>query len=224
MRAMPVTCAAMRRLALLVVAGLVVLLLVVAQLVLPGIAAHQLRDRFARSGKVISVDVSAFPAIELLWHHADRVDLHLASYHTTTGGLGHVLDQASEAGTVNATVDVLNTGLVTLRHATMRKRGDELTGTATLTDSDLQAALPGFNVHPVASGGGKLVLQGTALGLTADATLSAQNGVLRIAPDVPLLAGLLTITVFQDPDVSVQGVGANSVPGGFSVFASARLR
>jgi hypothetical protein len=214
----------MRRLALLVVAGLVVLVLVVAQLVLPGIAAHQLRDRFARSGKVISVDVSAFPAIELLWHHADRVDVHLASYRTTTGGLGHMLDQAADAGTVNATVDVLNTGLVTLRDATMRERGDVLTGRATLTDSDLEAALPGFDVHPVASGDGKLVLQGTALGITADATLSAENGVLRIAPDVPLIGGLLTITVFEDPHVDVQGVGASSVAGGFSVFASARLR
>jgi hypothetical protein len=106
----------------------------------------------------------------------------------------------------------------------LRKRGDVLTGRATLTSTDLQAALPGFDVHPVASGGGKLVLQGTALGLTADATLSAQDGVLRIAPDVPLIGGLLTITVFQDPHVSVEGVGASSIPGGFSVFASARLR
>lgn len=217
-------CASMRRLALLVVAGLVVLVLVVAQLVLPGIAAQQLRDRLARSGRVISVQVSAFPAIELLWHRADSVDVHLASYHTTTGGLGRLLGQAAEAGTINATVDVLNTGLVTLRGATMRKRGNALTGSATLTDADLQAALPGLNVHPVASGGGKLVLQGTVLGFTADATLSAQTGALRIAPDVPLLGGLLTITVFADPQVSVQGVGATSVPGGFSVSARARLR
>jgi hypothetical protein len=97
-------------------------------------------------------------------------------------------------------------------------------GRATLTRADLQAALPqGLQVQPVASGGGKLVLQGSAFGLTADATLSAQNGALEIAPDVPLLGGFLTLTVFRDPHVDVQGVGASSIPEGFSVFANARL-
>jgi len=203
----------------------VVLLLVVAQLVLPGIAAQRLRDRLARSGRVISVSVSAFPAIELIWHQAGQVDVHLASYRSRTpAGLGHALDQTSQAGTVNATIDELDTGLVTLRDVTLRKRGDVLSGSAILTEANLQAALPsGLDVQPVASGNGKLVLQGSAFGLTADATLSAQNGAVQIAPDVPLVGGLFTFTVFRDPHVDVQGVGASSVPGGFSVFASARL-
>jgi hypothetical protein len=214
----------MRRIVLLGAVGLVVLLLVVAQLVLPGIAARRLRDRFARSGKVISVHVEAFPAIELLWHQAGEVDVHLASYHASTGGLGHALDQTAQADTINATIDELGTGLVTLRDVTVRKRGDVLTGRATLTDADLQAALPsGLAVQPVASGDGKLVLQGSAFGLTADATLGARSGALEIVPDVPF-GGLFTITVFDDPNVDVQGVGASSITGGYSLFASARLR
>jgi hypothetical protein len=214
----------MRRIALFGVV-FVVLLLVVAQLVLPGIAAQRLRDRLGRSGRVISVSVEAFPAIELLWHQAGKVDVHLASYHTNAGGLGQSLDQTGQVGTVDATIDELNTGLVTLRNVTLRKRGDALTGRAILTQANLQAALPaGLEVEPVASGNGKLVLQGSALGLTADATLSAQDGALQIAPDVPLLGALLTITVFRDPDVDVQGVGASSIPGGYSMYASARLR
>lgn len=199
-------------------------LLAAAQLLLPGIAAEQLSDRFARSGKVLSIHVEAFPAIELLWHQAGRVDVHLASYHATTSHLGHTLDQTVDAGTVNARVDELNTGLVTLRDVTVRKRGDLLAGKALLTEADLQAALPpGLQVQPVASGGGKLVLQGSALGFSADATLSSQNGALQIAPDVPVIGGLLTLTVFRDPHVDVQGVGATAVPGGFAVSASARL-
>ena len=145
-----------------------VVVLVVLQLVLPGIVARQLRDRFSRSGKVISVQVDAFPAIELLWHHADRVDVHLASYRASTGGLGKQLDQTAEVGTVDVTVEDLNLGLVTLRDATLRKRGDVLSGRATLTEADLRAALPpGLDVQPVASGDGKLVLQASALGLSA---------------------------------------------------------
>jgi hypothetical protein len=215
----------MRRIAL-VGLGLVVLLLVVAQLVLPGIAAQRLRDRLARSGRVISVSVEAFPAIELLWDQAGRVDVHLASYRASgTVGLGHALDQTASVGTVNATIDELDTGLVTLRDVTMRKRGNVLTGTALLTQANLQAALPpGLEVEPVSSSDGKLVLQGSALGLTADATLSAQDGALQIAPDLPLIGGLLTVTVFRDPDLDVQGVGASSVPGGYSMYASALMR
>jgi hypothetical protein len=207
-------------------AALVVVLLVVAQLVLPGIAARRLRDRLARSGRVVSVHVDAFPALELLWHHAGEVDVHLASYHAgTPAGLGRALGQTGEAGTINATIDELNTGLVTLRGVTLRKRGSVLSGRATLTDADLRAALPsGFDVRPVASGDGKLVLQGSAFGVSADATLSARNGALQIAPDVPLLGGLFTLTVFSDPHIYVQGVGASAARGGFSVFASARLR
>ncbi|HEY5318877.1 MAG TPA: LmeA family phospholipid-binding protein [Solirubrobacteraceae bacterium] len=214
----------MRRFALFG-AALVVVLLVVAQLVLPGIAARELRDRLARSGRVVSVSVAAFPAIELLWHHAGKVDVHLASYRARTGtGLGRALDRTAHAGSINARIDTLNTGLVTLRDVTLRKRGDVLTGRAILTEADLQAALPdGLEVQPVASGDGKLVLQGTALGLSADATLSAVDGALQIAPDVPLIGGLFTITLFRDPHVDVQGVGASSAPGGFSVYASARL-
>jgi len=203
----------------------VVVVLVVLQLVLPGIVARQLRDRFSRSGKVISVQVDAFPAIELLWHHADRVDVHLASYRASTGGLGKQLDQTAEVGTVDVTVEDLNLGLVTLRDATLRKRGDVLSGRATLTEADLGAALPpGLDGPPVAWGEGKLALLAAARGLSADATLNAHDGELTIAPDLPLLGGLLTLTVFDDPHVDVQGVGASSVSGGFSVFANARLR
>lgn len=62
----------MRRLAVLGVVALVVAVVVlgVAQLVLPGIAAQRIRSQLDRYGHVRSVSVSAFPAIELLWHRA----------------------------------------------------------------------------------------------------------------------------------------------------------
>ena len=206
-------------------AAAVVAALAAAQLILPGVAADQLRDRLARSGRVISVHVEAFPAIELLWHQAGQVDVHLASYRAGTSTLGHSLAQTAEAGTVNARVDVLSTGLVTLRDATLHKRGDVLTGTAFLTAADLRGALPaGVQVRPVASGAGALVVRASALGLSADATLRAHGGALEIAPDLPLVGGLLTFTLFRAPHVYIEGVGASAVAGGYAVFGTARLR
>jgi hypothetical protein len=218
----------MRRAAVLATVGVVLVLLVVAQLALPGIAAQRIRDQLGPSGQVTSVDVSAFPAIELLWHQADSVTVHLARYRASSAELAHNLGQTGDAGSVDVTADRLNTGLLTVRHASLRKRGDQLTGSAQITDADIRSALPqGFDVRPVASGGGQLVLQGTAtiLGLSAslNATLRAQDGRLVVVPDIPF-GGLATLTVFSDPHIDIQGVDATSSAGGFAVTARAKLR
>jgi hypothetical protein len=217
-----------RRAAVLATVGVVLALLVIAQLVLPGIAAQRLRDQLARSGEVIKVEVSAFPAIELLWHQADSVTVHVRLYRSSTSELAQKLAQTADADAVDATADQLDTGVVKVHKATLRKRGDQLTGSAQVTDADIRAALPsGFEVRPVASGDGQLVLQGTAtiLGLSAtlNATLRAQDGRLVVVPDVPF-GGLATLTVFADPHIEVQGVDAASAAGGFTVTARAKLR
>jgi hypothetical protein len=202
----------------------VLLLLVLAQLLLPGIAAQQLRDRLSKNGRVLSVSVSAFPAIELLWHDADSVTVRMASYRSGSGHLNSQLDQAGGVGSLHASATVLTDGLLTLHDATLVKRGSQLVGSATVTESDIRAAVPFIqNVVPVASSDGQLTLRGTAtvLGVsaTADATVSAQAGKLVVAPDVPLLPAF---TLFDDPHVSVEGVSASPSAGGFTVVAHAR--
>jgi hypothetical protein len=218
----------MRRLVALTVVGLVLVALVVAQLVLPGIAAQQLRDQLARSGQVLEVQVHAFPAIKLLWHHADSVVIRLARYRSGSAALGSKLDQTSDVGSLRASVGELDTGLLTLRNATLVKHGAQLSGSATVTEADLRAALPILqSVTPVASGDGQLTVQGTAtlFGVTAsvDATVRAQDGQLVVLPDVPF-GGLATITVFSNPHLSVQSVAATPAPGGFSVRGTAVLQ
>lgn len=218
----------MKRLALLGAALGLLVVLAVAQLVLPGIAAQRLRDRLAGQGTVLSVKVSAFPAIELLWHHADHVVVRMASYRSSVGPLGSTLAGAGDAGTIDASATELETGLLTLRDATLTKRGNELTGTALVTEADLRTGVPFLdNVQPVASGDGRLTLRGTAslLGLSAtvDATVAAVGGHLVVQPDVPFGA-VATVTVFSNPHVNVQGVAASPAPGGFSLLARATLQ
>src|ERR1700744_5603907 len=168
----------MRRLAALGVVAVVLVALVVAQLVLPGIAAHRLRDRLGRSGRVLEVQVSAFPAIELLWHHADSVVVRMASYRATPSSLPATLDQAGTVGSLHASAQTFQDGLLTLHDASLVKEGNRLARTATVNESDLPVAAPFLqSVTPVASSDGRLTLRGTAplLGLTAtgDATVSA---------------------------------------------------
>jgi hypothetical protein len=218
----------MRRLAALAAVVLVLVVLGLAQLILPGIAANRLRDRLAASGQVQSVQVSAFPAIQLLWHHADRVVIRMQQYRSTSAGIGNMLQQTGDVGSLDASVGELNSGLLTLRNARLRKRGAVLTGSAVVTEADLRAAVPFLDgVQPVASGGGALTLRGTAtlLGVTAtvDATVAAQNGRLVVVPQLPF-GNLATVTVFANPALAVESVAASNAPGGFSVFAQGRLR
>jgi hypothetical protein len=218
----------MRRLAAMAVAGVVVLLLVVAQLVLPGIASQRLRDRLSRSGRVLEVRVSAFPAIQLLWHHADSVVVRMATYRASPARLPGTLDQAGDVGSLRASAQTFQDGLLTLHAASLVKQGNRLTGRAVVAEADLRAAVPFLSsLTPVASAGGRLTLRGTAtfLGLSAtvDATVSAQDGKLVVAPDVPF-GGLATVTVFSDPRIRVQGVSASPAPGGFAVRGTAVLR
>jgi hypothetical protein len=173
---------------------------------------------------VLEVKVEAFPAIELLWHQADRVVVRMARYHSTPGHLGSALAQTSDTGSLYASVRQLQTGLLTLSNAMLTKRGNELAGSASVSEADLRSAIPFIQgVTPVASGDGKLVLRGTAFGITADATLMAVNGKLVVQPNVPIL-NFFTLTVFSDPHLAVQGVAARPTRGGFVLSVRGRLK
>jgi LmeA-like phospholipid-binding len=220
----------MRRIIAVAVAlAVLVLLAVVAQLVLPGIAENRIRDRLAHDGRVESVRVSAFPAVKLLWGKADRVTVRMASFRAAVGRLGDLIGRTADAGRVDASARELDLLTLRMRAARLRKRGNRLEGEATVTDADLRAALPpGFDVRPIASAEGQLVLRGSATlfgtTISANAVLLAQGGTLKVAPDVPF-GGFAALNVFSDPHVHVDGVGATAGSGGgFVLTARGRLR
>jgi hypothetical protein len=214
-----------RRLIALGLVALVVVVLVVAQLVLPGIAAQRLRDQLSRSGQVLSVQVDAFPAIELLWLHADKVVIRLGRYRSTPAALPARLDQTADVGTLDASAQEFVDGLLTVHDARLVKSGNQLNTSATVKEADLRSAVPILtSVTPLASGDGRLTLRGTAslFGFTGtvDATVSAQDGKLVVAPGIPFFP---TLTLFSDPHIGVESVSASPVPGGFSVHGTALL-
>ncbi len=217
----------MRRLVAIGVVAFLVVVLGVAQLALPPIAEQRLRDRLENSGQVFEVHVSAFPAIELLWHQADSVTIRLGQYRSNPGHLSSLLGQAGNVGSLNASATQLDTGLLTLQDATLAKRGNQLIGTAVVTEAAIRRALPILqSVTPVASGDGTLTVRGTTslfgLGASVDANVGARDGALVVVPDVPL-GGLATITLFSNPHVEVQSIGATPTASGFAVHATAQL-
>jgi len=217
----------MRGRAIAIAAGALVGVAVVVQLALPALAERRLRERLERVGRVERVHVSAFPAVKLLWNRADRVELAMARSTPGTQRFADLLAGTARTRELDARVAALRLGPLVLRDARVRKMGDRLLGEASITEADLRDALPaGFDLRPVATGGGSLVLRGqvTLLGRTVsgEVVALAREGRLLLAPGVPF-GTLLTVSVFEDPRVLVQDVGGRPRVDGFTLTARARL-
>lgn len=201
--------------------------LVAGQLVAPWIATAILRHRLAKDGRVISVHVSAFPWVRLLWQHADKVTVRLADYDAAPGRIDELLRESKGIQTLDVSVGVIHTGPLTLRDVSFDKRGGELVGAARLDLADLRSALPIIrSLTPVHDAGGELVLRGTAsvLGVsaTAEVAVTARDGKLVVAP-TGLFGALATVTVFDDPQIRVQSVSGTTVAGGVRFVARGKL-
>lgn len=198
-------------------------LLFASQVILPRVAESRLRDELSSTGTVTSVSVHAFPALELLGQKADSVRVRWSRVRIGSGDLADELASTSRAGALDARAELATFGPLKLRDLRLIKKGNALTGSASLTEGDLASALPvSLGLHPVSSSDGALVLEADVGPVAVRARLSASDGALIIAPD-GLLGGFASVTVFSDPRVRVTGVGARSSPGGFTVVARARL-
>ncbi len=204
-------------------------LLMASQLALPEIAERRLRDDLAARGEVRRVDVGALPALGLLFGRADRVEIEMGEVRASSQGqLADLLARTADTDELRARAATLRVGPFVARDARLDKDGARVRGRASVTSAELSAALPvEVGLRPVESGDGQLVLEATAgiLGqqVSVRARLAAREGALVIAPD-GLLGGLATLTVFSDPRVRVQGVGAEPATGGFTVTADATVR
>lgn len=227
------------------VAGLL-LLLALAQIVLPRIAVERLRSRLSAHGSVLAVSVSAFPAIELLWGQADSVTVRMGSYRDSPAAgrprarghkdsppaldrLGDFLASTGDTDSLDARAGSVQLGRLILEDAVLSKRGDQLAASGLLTRSRLQAALPrSLSLDPLASSGGSLLFRGgvelAGIHATTVARLRARHGALVVQPDVGgAFPGFLSITVYRDPRVYVESISTRRTSGGWIVSAQARL-
>jgi hypothetical protein len=212
----------------LAIAAVVVVVLVASQILLPRIAADEVRSRIGPDGQGLSVKVSAFPAIQLLWHHADAVTIRLGEYRTPPDDVPGLLQEAGDVGTLKVSIGTLHSGKLTLHDVKLTKTGAALVGSARVEESDLGAALPVIDsVTPISGADGQLTLRGTggAFGITATVTavVTASDGKVIVAP-AGLLGDLVNITVFNDPGIYVESVTGAAVSGGLTVSVRAELR
>jgi hypothetical protein len=205
-----------------------VVVLVGGQFVVPPIATIVLRGRLGSDGKVLSAHLSAFPWVELIWEHADKVTATMVDYDVPPSKLKSLLHEAIGIGTLDISIGTVHTGLLTLRDVTFTKRGSEMVGDADLDLADLRAALPFVqSLTPISDAHGPLMLRGTAsvLGVRAsvDVVVAARDGKLVVAP-AGLLGALATVTLYDDSRIYVQSVTATSIPGGLRFVTRGKVR
>jgi hypothetical protein len=193
----------------LVGAGVVLAVLVLAQLLLPGFAAHRVRAQLGRYGAVRSASVSAFPAIELLWGHAQSATASATHLSMSLSQAGALLWQARGVGKLDVSARTMRLEAFAMQGVSMRKRGSTLYIEGSVTESALRAALPGsVAVQPLGSvaGGVEVHVSGSIFGATTsiDALLSVEDGKLVAQPEGIPFAGLLKLTLLSAPHVYLQ--------------------
>jgi hypothetical protein len=215
---------------LLSLAGGLVLLLILAQVFLPQIAVSRIRSRVGRYGTVESVSVSAWPAVKLLWGSVDSVRVKAKSLVLSPVQAGKLLWEARGTGDMDVSAQSVKVGPLLVTDASLRKRGSALTAQALTSEADVKAALPaGFGVRLLRSEGGEVEVQATGglfgVGATVNAVAGASEGKLVAHPLGFLIEGL-QLTLFSDPHVYVEGVGASvqsEQPLSYKLTMSARL-
>jgi hypothetical protein len=216
-----------RRVAIAVAAAVVVLL-VLAQLLLPRYAERRVREELSSVGTVTSVEVESFPAVELLAGEIDAVRAELASGETSGGRIGDLVAKAEHIDVLRVTAPSLTVSGLPVREARLEKDGSAIRAEGTVDRAELEARLPsGARLRGVQTSGNGVTLDGsfTILGaqLSGVARLEPRDGALVVAPQGVPFAGLATVTVFADPRLRVRSVAAEPSGAALRMRAAAAL-
>ncbi len=216
---------------LLVLTGVLLLVLVLAQILLPRIAASVVSSRVGRYGSVASVSVSAWPAVKLLWGSVDSVRVKARSLTIEPAQAAKLLWESRQVAREEISAEHVKVGSLQLSEARLSKRGPRLSAVASADQAAVRAALPeGFDVQLLHSGGGQVEVQASGglfgVGASVNALALAREGRL-VAHPLGFLIEALQLTIFSDPHIYVEGVSAALTRGAtpsYRLGMSATLR
>jgi LmeA-like phospholipid-binding len=195
------------------VAVALIVLLALAQILLPHLAASRISSRVGRYGHVEHVSVSAWPAVKLLWGDADSVKVTAGRLSMSPTQAAAMMWEGRGVAKMDIAAEEVRVGPLAVTDAKMTKHGAQLEAQADTTQTAAQAALGnGIGVKLLGSSGGRVRVSvaGSLFGVGASlpAVAEAQDGKLIAHPEGLLIEGV-RLTVFSDPHVHVEGVGAS---------------
>lgn len=206
----------------------VLALVVIAQLVLPGIAERRVRDELKTLGANSDVKVEAFPAVKLLFGQIDSVTAALGRSESSASEVADLLAMTDGIDELRISADAIKVSDLALGATTLTKDGDGLSARTSLRERDLRRFLPpGIRVRSISSRDGELALLGSfeafGISLTGPARVSPEAGAIVLVPEGVPLAGLARVTIFSDPRVAVERLGAEQAQGRVELSAEGRL-
>jgi len=184
-----------------IVAAALVLLLVLTQLILPGIGEGAIEDRLTENGGVAEVSLSAKPAARLLWGDGDRLAIDAAGLdlELRTADDPVVFDDLDRFGEVEIVITDSTAGPVDLRNFVLSRDGDEpysLEATGATSVADLgESAAESFDVPGSDILGGILSatgIGGSDLDVDLDMRIESDEGRIRVVEGGGEIAGIPT--------------------------------
>jgi len=198
--------------ALALAAGLLLVAAVLSQLILPRIAASRISSRIGRYGIVEHVSVSAWPAVKLLWGDADSVQVRAGRLALSPAQAAALLWESRGVSRMDVNAGSVKLGPLQLEAVKLTKRGEQLSGEGSTTAAQAAAALPpGVSATLIDSREGTVEVRagGGLFGIAASirARAEAREGRLVAHPVGFLIEGF-QLTLFDDPHVHIEGIGA----------------
>ena len=108
-----------------IVAAAIVLLLVVTQLVLPGLGEGAIEDRLTENGGVADVSLSALPAARLLWGDGDEIGIQASGLDLDLDTQPEVFDDLDRFDDVKIAMAGSQAGPIELDSFALTREGDE---------------------------------------------------------------------------------------------------
>ena len=149
-----------------IVVAAVVVLAVAAQLVLPGIGEGQIEDRLTENGGSATAELSATPAVRLLWGDGDRLEVRGSGLDLDLSENPEVLDRLDGFGEVDVSLSDFRAGPFDVTSFELARSGDRPYAVRS-TSSTTTAELVEFGTDSLGLPGGGL-LGAFAAGATTD--------------------------------------------------------
>jgi hypothetical protein len=211
----------------------IAVVLALGQVFLPRIAASTIRSRVGRYGRVQSVSVSAWPAVKLLWGHADSVTVRAAHLSFSPQQAAKLVWEGRGASSLEFSAASARVGPLRVSDLSLRKHGDAVSAHVLASAADVNGALPpGLSLALLGSEGGTVEVRASGglfgIGASVNAVAGPQEGRL-VARPLGLLLGGFQLTLFADPHIYVRGIDAHTVgapgqPPSYELLMSARIR
>jgi hypothetical protein len=218
--------------ALVLAGGVLVALLLLSQALLPRLAEREVRGALGPQARGVHVAIAATPAVKLLWHRADRVTItvdRLQPRASGGGSTGEILAGLNVARKLDLRIGDLQAHGVHLRGVNVHKDGPTVAAHADVDLRVLQGLLPrGLRVEPLSAPNGEIRLDGrlTVLGsrVHARGALLADRGRIVVRPEGLPFGSLVSVPLFSDDRLAVDGVGARESDDGVVLSARGHLR